>query len=56
VPSDGRSLLGRSTMLVVILTIWPLPWSTICRITHIDGVAPARPQISRQWTVGAVAA
>jgi len=28
--ADRRSLLGRSTMLVVMLTMWPLPWSTIC--------------------------
>ena len=32
--ADGRSLLGRSTRLVVMLTMWPLPWSTICRIAR----------------------
>ena len=43
VSAEGDALLAWSTRLVVMLTTWPPPWATICRIARcVTWKKPAR--------------
>jgi hypothetical protein len=36
--AEGRLLLARSTMLVLMLTMWPSPWVTTCWMAASNGM------------------